>query len=182
MFNWFKRNQRRRQQGARLYDLAAAAARNPDLFDRLGVPDTVDGRFDALVYHVFALYHGLDERDDPVARELQTTLQERMITDFDRSLREAGVGDLSVGKKVKAMAQAYRGRFEAYRDGLAGERDLREALARNLFRAESPDSAPCATELADYLQRATAAFSALPLERFEAGDIAFPAMDTETAA
>ncbi|MBB4209978.1 cytochrome b pre-mRNA-processing protein 3 [Rhodothalassium salexigens DSM 2132] len=182
MFSRWRQNRTRREQAKRLYDRAVAAARRPVFYDVFGVPDTVDGRFDALILHVFALIHSLDGRDEPAAAELQQRVQECMVVDFDRSLREAGVGDLSVGKKIKSMAQAFGGRFEGYRAALIGDRDLAEAVARNLFGVETIDDAPHAKAMADYLCQAIDHLAAEPVERFEADRITFPSPRAETAA
>ena len=67
-----------------------------------------------------------------------------MFGDFDRSLREMGTGDLSVGRQIKRMAEAFYGRVQAYEEGLAGADPLlKQALSRNLFRREGGPEPGC---------------------------------------
>lgn len=114
-----------------------AQARHPDFYERFHVPDTVDGRFDMIVLHVYLTLARLRETDS-ACTELQMMLQETMFADLDRSLREMGVGDMSVGKHVKAMASAYFGRLSAYdaafESGKVG--DVEDALSRNVWRGD----------------------------------------------
>ena len=93
---------------------------------------------------------------------------------MDDSLREMGVGDLSVGKKVQTMASAFYGRIGAYDAALeAGDREaLEQALARNIFPEKEAPDVSC---LADYLEGEVSRLAALPLDGIMAGDIAFGA-------
>ena len=62
-----------------------------------------------------------------------------MVTDFDRSLREIGVGDLSVGKKIKFMVSAYYGRANAYDKAIKeGNKSLEEVLKKNIYGTVDP--------------------------------------------
>ena len=80
-----------------------------------------------------------------------------MFADFDRSLREMGTGDLSVGREVKRMAEAFYGRIAAYEAGLAADDAvLRPALARNLFGTTAPEPAQLAA-MAEYVRGQAAA-------------------------
>lgn len=125
-----------------LYLAAVQQARRPGFYTRLGAPDTVDGRFDMIALHVFLLLRRLrGEGKDGAA--LAQKLFDVMFDYMDQDLREMGVGDLSVGKKIKAMASAVYGRIAAYEPGLdkggaVGETQLVEALRRNLYSARDP--------------------------------------------
>ncbi len=126
-----------------LYAACTALAREPVLFRDGGVPDTLDGRFDALALAVSLAALRLDAAEDlpqPVRTGWQTALVERLIDDMDRTLREIGVGDMNVGKQVRAMAAAFSGRHLAYRAALLADDPvaLNEALARNLYRGAPP--------------------------------------------
>ena len=119
----------------------SSRARQSIFFTEYGVPDTLDGRFELICLHAFLYLHRL-KAERPRANRLCQSFFDRMFADFDRALREMGVGDLSVGKQVKRMARAFYGRIRAYEEGLAGnEAALRAALARNLFGTVS-DPAP----------------------------------------
>lgn len=125
-----------------LYLTAVHQARRPGFYTRFGAPDTVDGRFDMIALHVFLLLRRL-RGEGADGAELAQKLFDVMFDYIDQDLREMGVGDLSVGKKVKAMASAVYGRIAAYEPGLdeggaAGESRLVEALRRNLYSAREP--------------------------------------------
>ncbi len=126
-----------RGAAAALYARAVEQGRRAEFYARLGVPDTLDGRFEMIALHVFLLLHRL--KHDGEAAELAQALFDVMFDDMDQSLRQIGVGDLSVGKRVKAMARALYGRCAAYEAGLdAGDASLAEALRRNLFGTARP--------------------------------------------
>jgi len=108
-------------------------ARQAVFFAERGVPDTLDGRFELVCLHAFLYLHRL-KRERPAATALAQAVFDTMFADFDRALREMGTGDLSVGRQVKRMAQAFYGRIRAYEDGIAaGDAILAAALARNLY-------------------------------------------------
>lgn len=157
---------RRAEDAARaLYDAIVAQARQPGFYLDLGVPDSLDGRFDLIVLHAHLTMRGLGRREGEggrhgtgfapeSARAVSQALFDLMFADMDQSLREMGVTDSGVGKRVKQMAQAFYGRVLAYDTGLADAEDaaLIAALRRNLFRAvDNPDPAAL-TALASYLR------------------------------
>ena len=97
-----------------LYNLIVQQARSKAFYLDLKVPDTIDGRFELIVLHFFLIERRLDKKikkDQLIYKELL----EIMYKDFDMSLREMGVGDLSVGKKIYHMTEAFSGRLFAYR-------------------------------------------------------------------
>lgn len=120
-----------------LYEAIVRQARQPALYRDLGIPDTLDGRFESIVLHLVLVLWRL-KRDFPEGRELAAALQETFFDDMDRSLREMGAGDLGVGKRVKRMAEAFMGRLASYdaaldRVAIEGEAGLAAALRRNAF-------------------------------------------------
>jgi cytochrome b pre-mRNA-processing protein 3 len=125
--------------GFRLYGVAVAAAREPYCYAVHGVPDTLDGRFDLIGLHVFLLVHRLRFLPDPGPALAQAAF-DAMFSDMDTALREMGVGDLSVGRRVRAMWEAFHGRARAYEAGLqsADAAALPAALARNVWRGTAP--------------------------------------------
>jgi cytochrome b pre-mRNA-processing protein 3 len=133
-----------------LYEAIVAAARHPELYAGYGVPDTIDGRYDMIVLHAVLVLERLKSVGEEGAQFSQR-LTDLIFADMDRSLREMGVGDLSVGKKVRRMAEVFYGRARAYRPGLeTHERDLLvDALARNVFPDEVEPQG--AQRLADYV-------------------------------
>ncbi|MBL1234750.1 MAG: ubiquinol-cytochrome C chaperone [Rhodobiaceae bacterium] len=137
-----------------VYGSVVAQAREPAFYLDVPVPDTVDGRFEMIILHVFLLIDRLRGQGDKAA-ELCQQLFDTLFDDMDRSLREMGVGDLSVGKKINTMAEAFYGRAGAYQDALDKEdrEELIGALTRNIFPEVSAEDVSRAgiEKLADYL-------------------------------
>ncbi len=127
-----------------LYSAMVEQSRQPVFYAELGVPDTLEGRFDMLCLHISLLLRRLG------SCELTQALVDVMFADMDVNLRESGVSDLRVGPKVRKMAEAFYGRLHAYEAALDGnDRDgLIQALLRNLYRA--PDHA-AASQIATYV-------------------------------
>jgi cytochrome b pre-mRNA-processing protein 3 len=147
-------------------------ARQPAFFAEFGVPDTIDGRFELICLHEFLFLHRLKGEAAPAA-ELGQRVFDAMFADFDRSLREMGTGDLSVGRQVKRMAQAFYGRIDAYERGLAaGDGVLKPALARNLFGTVSAEE-PALDAMARYLRSEVRRLREQPVARLLAGEISF---------
>ena len=122
-----------------LYGAAVAAAREPYCYAAQGVPDTLDGRFDLIGLHAFLLIHRLRFLPDP-GPALAQAVFDAMFSDMDKALREMGVGDLSVGRRVRTMWEAFHGRARAYEAGLQSTDPaaLPAALARNIWRGTAP--------------------------------------------
>jgi cytochrome b pre-mRNA-processing protein 3 len=155
-----------------VYEAIVAAARHPRLYAGYGVPDTLDGRYDMIVLHAVLALQRLKSAGSERSQFSQR-LTDYLFADMDRSLRELGVGDLSVGKKVRRMAEVFYGRARAYVPGLeARSRDLlAAALARNVF----PDGAELgdAERLADYALSAHERLRQIATGRIIAGHIDF---------
>ena len=167
---------RRREAAARLYAAAANAARHPALYGAIGVPDTLQGRFEMLALHLFPLTYRLMHvpGDDP---DLARIVAESFVTDMDSAFREMGIGDLTVPKRMKTLYRSFGGRLNAYKNAL--ERDdaaLLDAIGRNVF----PDGDPAgrAPYLADHLKRTVAALAAQDIEALQRGEAEFPEPST----
>lgn len=112
MFGWF--GQSREKVTARaLYDAALAASRAPDFYASHGIPDSIEGRFEMLALHLAVLLDRLGRGGDE-ARKLSPRLTECFVIDMDDAMRDRGVGDLTVPKKVKKAAAALYDRHRAY--------------------------------------------------------------------
>lgn len=170
MLGLFRRKMHERT-GFALYNAAVAAARAPWLYTGLGVPDTLDGRFDLVGAHVFLIIDRLRAVAEPGPAVAQAVF-DAMFSDMDFNLREMGVGDMSVSKRMKEMWEAFHGRAEAYGAALAAEpAELSEALRRNVWRGAAPDGA--AEALADLVRRQKAALATVPVEQFAKGELRF---------
>lgn len=125
-----------------LYRQIVTAARTPDLYAGLGVPDTVEGRFEMIILHCALVVLQLQPLEDEEARKLSQALFDTMFDDFDAAMREMGVGDSGVGKKIRFMAEGFYGRAEALRQA-ADDPDpvqLQTVLARNVYNADADDA------------------------------------------
>jgi cytochrome b pre-mRNA-processing protein 3 len=156
-----------------LYGAIVAQARSPVFYRDLGVADTAEGRFEMMVLHVFMVLHRLKEEGEE-RRQLGQSLFNVLFLDLDRGLRELGVGDLKVPKKIRKMGESFYGRVKAYDEALASpdNRALEQALARNVLgKLDAPAGA-----FASYVRACVVELSALPFERLAAGDVQFPAV------
>jgi cytochrome b pre-mRNA-processing protein 3 len=147
----------------RLLGAVAQAARAPALYGEGRVPDTLDGRLEAMFLHAALALMRL--RAAPEAGGLAQAFADLLFRHLDEGLRETGVGDLSVPKTMKRIAGRFYGRLQAYDGALAeaGEAALVDALARNVFNA-APQDAPFAATLAAYVRRQQTALAAAPAE------------------
>ena len=154
-----------------LYLAIADAARRPAFFAGWGVPDTVEGRFETLTLHVVLVLRRLKAMPPP-AGDLAQDLVDAVFAQFDRALRELGVGDLTVPKRMKTMASAFYGRAKAYEEAFADDGLLAAALARNLFGPAEP--AERAGEAVAYVRRAAAALDQATFDDFVSARLPFP--------
>ena len=159
---------------AALYGACIKQARQPDFYARLSVPDTVDGRFDLLLLHVILVMRRLGD-----AMTAKQRLFDLMYADMDRSLREMGVGDMGIARKMKPMLAAFYGRAAAYERALAAPSDsedsetLTATLARNLYGSVAV-AADHADRLAVYVRQVTAALEGQAVSVIAAGHVTFP--------
>jgi cytochrome b pre-mRNA-processing protein 3 len=138
---------RHERAGFELYGAAVRCAREPVWFTQLGVADTLDGRFDLVGLFVALMIQRLRmlaPPDTALGTALAQAVFDAMFADMDFNLRELGVGDMTIGKRVRAMWEAFHGRALAYEGPLAaGDTDgLAAALARNVWRGAAPADAP----------------------------------------
>ncbi|MDP6788772.1 MAG: ubiquinol-cytochrome C chaperone family protein [Rhodospirillales bacterium] len=166
------RRSRHAKAGRELYQALVAQARRTDFYLVSGVPDTVDGRFDMIALHAALLLRRL-KREHTKTAQLSQAVFDAMFNDMDHNLREMGVGDLIVGKRVKGMVKMFYGRLSAYEAGLAQDNGgLSDALRRNLFRKGEPNPRDVAA-MADYLRREAASLDDQPAGQLLAGQISF---------
>ena len=161
-------------EGRELYRQIAAQARLPVFYTGYGVPDTIDGRFEMLCLHAYGLFHRL-KGTGADADALAQAVYDAMFTDLDGSLRELGVADLGVGRRIKAMTEALNGRIQAFDRALAADDEaLRAAIRRNVYGTASPGSAQIVA-MAEYLRQIRAGLAAQPFEQLCAARLTLPA-------
>ena len=155
-----------------LYADIVEQARQPAFFAVCGLPDTIDGRFDLLVLHVFLVLHRL-KQDRAETAELSQALFDVLFQDMDESLRRMGAGDMGVGRRIKAMAEGFYGRVLAYEQALAeGDAALESCVRRNLLASVEPEPGQVEA-LAHYIRREVAGLAAQDLTGLRRGAVAF---------
>jgi cytochrome b pre-mRNA-processing protein 3 len=165
-----------RDPARRLYAEIVAQARQPRFYAEWGVPDTVEGRFDMISLHAALLFRRL--RTGDAEKLLAQDIFDVFFEDMDGSLREMGVGDIVVPKRIAAMGEAFYGRAQSYSEGLDSDDPLvlADAVARNLIGAEEGASAvpDQARALADYSRAVAKALEAQSDEALRNGQISWP--------
>jgi cytochrome b pre-mRNA-processing protein 3 len=118
-----------------IYGMIVTQAREPLFYRDLGVPDSVNGRFELLVLHLWMVLQRLKAIEG--GADLAQALFDRFCDDMDANLREMGVGDLTVPKRMQAFGEAFYGRAAAYDLALsAGREPLAQALCKNILNGE----------------------------------------------
>jgi cytochrome b pre-mRNA-processing protein 3 len=160
--------------GRALYTSAAVQARQPAFYERLGVPDTVEGRFELYSLHVLLLLEPLRGQGAEGA-EVSQALFDAFLKNLDHALRELGVGDLSVGRKMRKLGEAIYGRgksYEAAASALPDSAPLEAFLGRTVYAEADAGGAP---QLAAYVARQRAVLAAQPAAGLVAGEVAWEA-------
>ncbi len=160
MLNWSMtaRAAKGRNAAQHLCAETIARARAPVFFTRLGVADSVDGRFDLITLHAWLVLERLAN-----APQLSQAFVNEMFLGFDEGLRELGNGDMGMGRRLKTVANAFYGRLEAYRRA-KDEKELATALLRNVYRGD-PGCASKANALATYAWAARSHLARAEVER-----------------
>jgi cytochrome b pre-mRNA-processing protein 3 len=171
---------------ASLYHSIVAQARLPVFYANWSVPDTIEGRFEMIALHCALVLRRL-RQGDRAAERLQQPLLEFMFADLDRSIREIGVGDMSVGKYMKRLGKSFYGRATVYDQALdAGDQAaLAAAVLRNILATSDSENAVierAAPLIAAYVQDCDKALHAQGDDAIAAGMISFPALKLEQAA
>ena len=153
-----------------IYGMIVAQAREPAFYVGYNVPDTVNGRLDLLILHLWLVLRRLRQGADGAG--VSQALFDRFCADMDANLREMGVGDLTVPKRMQAFGEAFYGRSTAYDLAIdSGAADLAQALLRNVLDGEFPDSA---RQLADYAIAASEVLEKAPHDSILSGSWTFP--------
>lgn len=156
--------------GRKLYAGVVAQARTPSLYADLASPDTVEGRFELYTAHVFLLLDRL-KGQGPRAAETSQALFDTYLSALDDALREMGVGDVSVGKKMRKLGEAFYGRVKSYEaafQALPDTGQLEALLVRTVYAQGSAEHAP---ELAGYVLARRASLAGQSLDTLLEGDV-----------
>jgi cytochrome b pre-mRNA-processing protein 3 len=154
-----------------LYRQIAERARRPVLYTLYAVPDTLDGRFEMLCLHAYAVFHCIKGKCTD-AETLSQAIYDAMFTDLDGALRELGVADLGVGRRIKAMTEALNGRMQAYDRGFAveGNEELEQAVRRNVYGTTMP-AADQVHGMTEYLRSIRSALAQASFEDLRSGRV-----------
>ena len=152
------------EAGRALFKALSAQARQPVFYEQLGVADTVEGRFELYVLHLVLVLHRLKGQGSQAAETSQAVF-DAFLRNLDEGLRDMGVGDLSVGKKMRKLGEAVYGRIKGYDRAFAEAEPtgaLQALIKRTVYqdRAETPAAGP----LACYAVAVVTGFAAQPLE------------------
>ena len=166
------RPRRSKAAASRLYAAVVAQARTPCFYAELGAPDTIEGRFELYTLHVILLLHRLRGQGAEAAEAAQA-LFDTFISALDNALRETGVGDLSVPRRMRRLGEAFYGRAKAFESALAGDGgDLEALIGRTVYAGEGGEGH--AVVLAAYVRRCAEALAAQPLATILGGEIPWP--------
>jgi cytochrome b pre-mRNA-processing protein 3 len=158
-----------------IYGMIVTRAREPLFYRDLGVSDTINGRFDLLILHLWMVLRRLRPMEGGV--ELAQALFDRFCADMDANLREMGVGDLTVPKRMQAFGEAFYGRAAAYDLALTeGEEALAQALRKNVLDGARPDEA---RRLAAYVEIVIKDLAARDDAALQSAQWAFPLPEQE---
>ncbi|MFZ1744225.1 MAG: ubiquinol-cytochrome C chaperone family protein [Pontixanthobacter sp.] len=139
------------------YSAIIGAARQPVWYLECGACDTIDGRFD-MITNIMAMVM-LRMESEPALMPASARLTELLVEDLDGQLRETGLGDPTLGKKMGKLMEAMGGRLGAYRTALAeGRPSMIEAVRRNINLVEGAQG----DAMADRLIAFSATLAALP--------------------
>jgi len=157
----------------RLYIVLVKQARHPTFYETCGVADTLAGRFDMIAIHAILVLRRL-QREGDATKELAQALFDYMFDDFDLNLRETGVGDTGIGKRIKKMGTGFYGRMAVYNEGLDSddEQVLKEALDRNLYRGMNSTTENLKL-VADYMKRESVYLEGVGIDSVIRGDFQF---------
>lgn len=163
----------------RVYEVIVAAARQKRFYAQFQVPDTPLGRYEMLSVHIFLALHRMRGENVALANLAQEVADE-FFKDVDHSLRELGIGDQGVPKRMKKLARMFYGRVAAYSEAL--DANDAEALAAALTRNIRPDLEfwPHARHLSEYVLGCRDHLQKIADDALAAGDISY--MDADKSA
>lgn len=178
MIRFFKPS-RQQQNILQIYQNLVSQARKPVFYSQCDVPDSLDGRYEMILLHMFIVLHCLRKRGGADMQLVERSLSEVLFSDMDRSLREMGVTDTGVGRRVRAMAEAYFGRLKAYEIAFE-EQDLhklKDSIRRNVFGTTRNVSDLSVERIAVYTQACITMLETQDSTTICNGDIAFASME-----
>ena len=148
MFLKFKKN-KTKHISLLIYKKLVSYSRNKIFYTYLKVPDTLDGRFDLIIFHLYFIHIALFKKG-VLEQQVYDEVLSIMYKDFDSNLREIGVGDLSVGKKIYHMSEAVAGRIIAYNNSKNSKEKIQDAILRNIYSSKKNFDKKIISIMVDY--------------------------------
>ncbi len=173
MLSWLRRNAELRQTGHELYERIVAQARSAAFYRDGAVPDTMEGRFEMILLHLFLVLDRLKTEGAP-GQKLGQSVMECLFADMDDALRQIGIGDMGVPRRVQKAAAALTERVGDYDAAIAieGNARLDSALTAHVYGGEAP-SAQVLQSLAGYVRAARTALRSIDGESLMRGQVSF---------
>lgn len=177
MLGLFSSKRRLAMKAARdLYNRIMVQSRNPDFYADYKIPDTLEGRFEVLVLHAGLVVNRLSQPDmGAEGRILAQALFDVMFSNLDWALRETGVGDLAVPRRVKRMMESFKGRSFAYDEALkSGAGEIKYTLIRNMYGTVSTPHGRELDDMTEYVQICAEKLALQGLSDYGRGHVQFP--------
>jgi cytochrome b pre-mRNA-processing protein 3 len=183
MLGWLNQRMARRRTGQQLYERIVAQSRDPALYIKCGVPDTMDGRLEMVLLHTVLVLERL-QAEGSAGQRLGQRLMEHLVSDMDDSLRRIGLGDDSVSHRIKRLASAIAERVRDYRAAFAAASSearpdaLVASLLEYVFAAKAgtptAQADAGAAILADYTRRSRARLGQVASREILTENLDFP--------
>lgn len=172
MFALFRAKNPYEQDSRRAYAAILRQVRKPEFYAACGVPDTLDGRFDLMVLHLFLV---MDRAlaEGRAGRDFNQALFDTAFADMDQMLREAGIGDMGVPKHMRRMMKGFNGRVDAYAKALDQDAAFEAALARNLFGTLETPALDALKVMRGYAQASRDLLRGCSFDDLKAGQLRF---------
>ena len=158
-----------------IYSIIVDTARKPVFYSKLSVPDTVDGRFDMIILHMFFVLNRLQHSDAGDSKAFSQQLFDYMFSDMERSLRELGVGEVGVPKHMKRMMKGFNGRMDQYHTSLEQNdtQALTESVRKNIFFGADNVTSDQVKQMTTYAKAQYAHINKASIEDILSGTLTF---------
>lgn len=164
ILTWISNRARRKRTAHEFYGSIVAAARNPSLYSELGVPDTLEGRFEMLVAHMFVFLERLGNAEDNDAN-LKQELVDLFFADMDVTTRQAGAGDMAVPKRMRELAHVFSERMDTYNESFASSsKDMLVTKLESLVFSKNTQRKIRAERLGIYLIQLRRTLQGMPIK------------------
>lgn len=133
LFSWFQRNTQAKQNANEVFLKLADHTRHESFYTDFGVPDDINGHYDLIVLHLFLIHYSLERERSKITKRFNQYLVDHFFSALDIQLRELGLGDPGMARRMKEFMKSYYGRVMTYQKDILDKDALKEALKRNLY-------------------------------------------------